>query len=188
MFGNYSALPRPLHAVVIAQSIPVESVPDIPSLYASYHPRLFRFGLAFSGSESRAAEAVQDAFLDLIRNPAQLDSSRGSAVALLYGMVRNRLRSARRSEREEALEEDGAVDEELLVHLEREQCVAAVSGAILGLPEHYREVVVLCGMEEFSYEDAASALGIPLGTVRSRLNRAKQQLKLRLIEFEGGQG
>ena len=176
MFGNYSALPRPLHAVVIAQSIPVESVPDIPSLYASYHPRLFRFGLAFSGSESRAAEA------------AQLDSSRGSAVALLYGMVRNRLRSARRSEHEEALEEDGAVDEELLVHLEREQCVAAVSGAILGLPEHYREVVVLCGMEEFSYEDAASALGIPLGTVRSRLNRAKQQLKLRLIEFEGGQG
>ena len=176
MFGNYSALPRPLHAVVIAQSIPVESVPDIPSLYASYHPRLFRFGLAFSGSESRAAEA------------AQLDSSRGSAVALLYGMVRNRLRSARRSEREEALEEDGAVDEELLVHLEREQRVAAVRGAILGLPEHYREVVVLCGMEEFSYEDAASALGIPLGTVRSRLNRAKQQLKLRLIEFEGGQG
>ena len=176
MFGNYSALPRPLHAEVIAQSIPVESVPDIPSLYASYHPRLFRFGLAFSGSESRAAEA------------AQLDSSRGSAVALLYGMVRNRLRSARRSEREEALEEDGAVDEELLVHLEREQRVAAVRGAILGLPEHYREVVVLCGMEEFSYEDAASALGIPLSIVRSRLNCAKQQLKLRLKEFEGGQG
>ena len=176
MFGNYSALPRPLHAVVIAQSIPVDSVPDIPSLYASYHPRLFRFGLAFSGSESRAAEA------------AQFDSSRGSAVALLYGMVRNRLRSARRSEREEALEEDGAVDEELLVHLEREQRVAAGRGAILGLPEYYREVVVLCGMEEFSYEDAASALGIPPGTVRSRLNRAKQQLKLRLKEFEGGQG
>ena len=103
-------------------------------------------------------------------------------------MVRNRLRSARRSEREEPLEEDGAVDEELLVHLEREQRVAAGRGAILGLPEYYREVVVLCGMEAFSYEDAASALGIPLGTVRSRLNRAKQQLKLRLIEFEGGQG
>ena len=176
MFGNYSALPRPLHAVVIAQSIPVDSVPDIPSRYASYHPRLFRFGLAFSGSESRAAEA------------AQFDSSWGSAVALLYGMVRNRLRSARRSEREEALEEDGAVDEELLVHLEREQRVAAGRGAILGLPEYYREVVVLCGMEAFSYEDAASALGIPLGIVRSRLNRAKQQLKLRLKEFEGGQG
>ena len=187
MFGNYSALPRPLHAVVIAQSIPFESVPDMPSLYASYHPRLFRFGLPFSDSK-RKAEALQDAFLDLIRNPLQFDSSQGSAVALLYGMVRNRLRSARRSEREEALEEDGTVDEELLLHLERGQRVAAVKGAILGLPEHYREVVVLCGMEEFSYEDAASALGIPLGKVRSRLNRAKQQLKLRLIEFEGGQG
>lgn len=174
--------------MVIAQSIPVEALPDIPSLYASNHPRLFRFGLAFSGSESKAAEAVQDAFLDLIRNPGQFDPSRGSAVALLYGMVRNRLRSSRRSEREEPLDDDGVIDEELLLHLEREERVAAVRGAILGLPEHYREVVVLCEMEEFSYEDAAVALGIPLGTVRSRLNRAKQQLKLRLKEFEGGIG
>lgn len=178
--------PRPLHAVVIAQSIPVEVVLDIRSLYAAYHPRLFRFGLAFSGSESKAAEAVQDAFLDLIRNPGQFDPSRGTEVALLFGMVRNRLRSARRSEREEPLDEDGAGDEELLVHLEREERIVAVRGAIWGLPEHYREVVVLCEMEEFSYEDAAAALGIPLGTVRSRLNRAKQQLKMRLKEFEGG--
>lgn len=177
-------LPRPLHAVVIAQSIPVEVVLDIRSLYAVYYPRLYRFGLAFSGSESRAAEAVQDAFLDLIRNPGQFDPGRGTEVALLFGMVRNRLRSARRSDREEALEEDEAVEAEFLVHLEREQRVAAVRGAILGLPEHYREVVVLCELEEFSYEDAASALSIPLGTVRSRLNRAKQQLKNRLKEFE----
>lgn len=120
--------PRPLHAVVIAQSIPVEVVLDIRSLYAAYHPRLFRFGLAFSGSESKAAEAVQDAFLDLIRNPGQFDPSRGTEVALLFGMVRNRLRSARRSEREEPLDEDGATDEELLVHLEREERIVAVRG------------------------------------------------------------
>jgi RNA polymerase sigma-70 factor (ECF subfamily) len=100
-------------------------------------------------------------------------------------MVRNRLRSARRSEREEALEDDAAGDVDLLVHFERAERIAAVREAILGLPEHYREVVVLCEIEECSYEEAAVSLDLPVGTVRSRLSRAKQQLKRRLSEYEG---
>ena len=85
---------RPLHAVVAAESIQLQSALDFRGLYAELYPRLFRFGLAFSDSEARAAEAVQEAFLDLICNPGSLDPARGSAAALLYGMVRNRLRSA----------------------------------------------------------------------------------------------
>ncbi len=177
--------PRPLLTVVAAESIQVEPVLDIRELYSNLQPRLFRFGLAFSGSETRAAEAVQEAFLDLLRNPGCVDPARGSATALLYGMVRNRLRSARRAEREEPIEDDSPVDEELLLHLERAQRIAAVREAILLLPEHYREVVLLCEIEECSYEDAAAALGMPIGTIRSRLNRAKRQLKLRLMQFEG---
>ncbi len=176
---------RPLQTVVAAETIPLQSTLDLRGLYADLHPRLFRFALAFSGSEARAAEAVQEAFLDLLRNPAQVDPARGTAAALLYGMVRNRLRSSRRAEREEPIEEDNAVDEELLLHLERAQRIAAVRDAILTLPEHYREVILLCEIEECSYDDAAAALAVPIGTVRSRLNRAKRQLKLRLKQFEG---
>ena len=59
MFGNYSALPRPLHAVVIAQSIPFESVPDMPSLYASYHPRLFRLAVAEAAARTPCGRVRQ---------------------------------------------------------------------------------------------------------------------------------
>lgn len=155
-------------------------------LYQHAQPKLYRFALAFSGSESRAAEAVQEAFLDFLRRPSQFDPQRGTALSLLFGMVRNRLRSARRLEREEPLEEGNAFDEEIHLNLEREQRVAAVRDAILSLPEHYREVILLCELEECRYEDAAAALLIPVGTVRSRLNRAKAQLRTRLKAFQGG--
>jgi RNA polymerase sigma-70 factor (ECF subfamily) len=178
-------LSRPLEAVVLAEAISIAESLDAKELYASHYARLYRFGLAFSGSESKAAEAVQEAFLDLIRKPSQFDPRRGTAVALLFGMVRNRLRSARRLEREEPLDEDGADDSDLLLHFERVERIAAVREAILKLPEHYREVIVLCEIEECSYEEAAVSLEIPVGTVRSRLNRAKLQLKRRLSEYEG---
>lgn len=155
-------------------------------LYQQAQPKLYRFGLAFSGSEARAAEAVQQAFLDLLRRPSQFDPRRGTPLALLFGMVRNRLRTARRREREEPLEDDNPSGEEIHLNLEREQRVAAVREAILGLPEQYREVILLCGIEECRYEDAALALDLPVGTVRSRLNRAKAQLRARLKAFEGG--
>jgi len=177
-------LPRPISTVVIALSITIAERVDPKELYASHYTRLYRFALAFSGSEARAAESVQEAFLDLIRNPGQFDPNRGTPCALLFGMVRNRLRRARRMEREEPLEDDGAADEDLLLELERAERVAAVRDAILSLPEHYREVVLLCELEECSYEETAVAIGVPIGTIRSRLSRAKKQLKLRLKDFE----
>lgn len=155
-------------------------------LYQQAQPKLYRFALAFCGSEAHAAEAVQEAFLDFLRRPSQFDPQRGTALALLFGILRNRLRSARRLEREEPIEEDNAADEEIHLNLERDQRVVAVREAILSLPEHYREVILLCEIEECRYEDAAAALLIPVGTVRSRLNRAKAQLRTRLKAFQGG--
>jgi RNA polymerase sigma-70 factor, ECF subfamily len=174
---------RPFTSVVIAETLSLAPSVDPKELYRNHYPRLYRFALAFSGSEALAAEAVQEAFLDLLRSPGIVDPARGSAVALLYGMVRNRLRRSRRVEREEPLETDEAADEDLLVDLVRAERVEAVRAAIASLPEHYREVVLLCEIEECSYEDAAAAIGVPLGTVRSRLSRAKVQLRARLKEF-----
>ena len=176
---------RPLQTVVLVESIALVRELDTQELYRSHYQRLHRFAYAFSGSEARAAEAVQEAFLDLIRRPGQFDPQRGTALSFMFGMVRNRLLTARRLEREEPLEFDSATDEDLLSHLEREERIVAVREAILMLPEHYREVVVLCEIEECSYEETASALELPIGTIRSRLSRAKQQLRLRLKEHEG---
>lgn len=62
--------------------------------------------------------------------------------------------------------------------------IRRVRQAIATLPENYREVVVLCEMDEMSYEDAAAVLECPIGTVRSRLHRAKAMLTEKLREPE----
>ena len=60
------------------------------------------------------------------------------------------------------------------------QLSSAIWKAVLSLPEHYREVVVLCDLHESSYAEAASALGCAIGTIRSRLHRAHEMLARKL--------
>ncbi len=62
------------------------------------------------------------------------------------------------------------------------EAIGRVRQAVSTLPENYREVVVLCELQEMSYEEAASALGCPVGTVRSRLHRARAMLVEKLRE------
>jgi RNA polymerase sigma-70 factor (ECF subfamily) len=68
----------------------------------------------------------------------------------------------------------------------RDEEIESVRQAVLGLPLHYREVVVLCELEEMSYGEAAASLGCAVGTVRSRLHRARALLKRRLRGAEAG--
>lgn len=172
--------------MVAVETFAVVVEADVRELYAQHSGRLYRFGLVLSGDSARAAEAVQEAFVTLIEKPGLYDPSRGTPLALLYGMVRNRLRSARRNEREEPFEGEEFSDEDLLAGLERAERVKAVREAIASLPEHYREVVALCDLGECGYEEAAAALEVPIGTVRSRLSRARRLLKERLSQYEVG--
>lgn len=79
---------------------------------------------------------------------------------------------------------DGAFSTPARAHHEFEtfETVGRVRQAIATLPENYREVVVLCELEEMSYEEAAVALDCPLGTIRSRLHRARALLLEKLRE------
>ena len=74
-----------------------------------------------------------------------------------------------------------------LLELSRDEMIEAVRQAILSLPPHYREVVVLCNLHEMSYDQAAGIIGCPIGTVRSRLNRARAMLveKMYLLKEAG---
>ena len=84
-------------------------------------------------------------------------------------------------------------DENLIVRIDplgnlvRNEEIESVRQAVLGLPLHYREVVVLCELEEMSYGEAAASLGCAVGTVRSRLHRARALLKRRLRGDEAGE-
>jgi RNA polymerase sigma-70 factor, ECF subfamily len=69
----------------------------------------------------------------------------------------------------------------------RSELAERVQAAVASLPDHYRQVVVLCDLCELSYAEAASRLGCAVGTIRSRLNRARALLAEKLKPLRGPQ-
>jgi RNA polymerase sigma-70 factor, ECF subfamily len=146
-------------------------------LYGRWQRRIHRFALRMTGSPPAAEDVTQEVFLALMRDGHRYDARRGPAAAWIYGVARNHVR--RRLERERplrALDEDAAQEAGLLEGVVRREAVETVRRAVLALPAHYREVVVLCELEEMTYAEVAGLLGCALGTVRSRLHRARALL------------
>ena len=83
----------------------------------------------------------------------------------------------------EAVADEGAG---ALEYIERQETIAEVRRAVVSLPSQYREAVVLCDLEGASYDGAASIIGCPVGTVRSRLSRGRELLALKLKAGRAG--
>lgn len=158
------------------------------ALYRRRQGPVFRFALHMSGSSQIAEEVTQDVFLFVIQRGRDYDVSRGTLGAYLFGVARNFVRRAlERSYSDTVLlspaedHEDSLVTQnDPVVGIARAQTSLAVRKAVLSLPEHYREVVVLCDLQESSYAEAAAALGCAIGTIRSRLHRAHDMLLKKL--------
>lgn len=152
------------------------------ALFERHQGRIYRFTLRMRGSESIADEVVQETFLDLLRGGLRFDPSKGAFASYLLGVARVKShRLAANLGNGDGL--DGLVSKEDPARdAEKSERAAALHRAILALPEHYREPVVLCELEELSYEQAADVLACPIGTVRSRLSRARQLLLERLSD------
>jgi RNA polymerase sigma-70 factor, ECF subfamily len=158
------------------------------TLYRRRQGGVYRFALQMCGSAAVAEDVTQEVFIVLMRDGRNFDPSRGSLAAFLYGVARNHV--LRVFDRERALvqfdgddpESDHAPHESLVAHddplgdLTRGETVERVRQAVLALPPHYREAVVLCDLHEVSYAEAAGALGVAVGTVRSRLHRGRAML------------
>jgi RNA polymerase sigma-70 factor (ECF subfamily) len=153
------------------------------SLYDRCQGGIYRFALRMSDSEALAQDVTHDVFLALMRDGEQYDPSRGTLVAYLYGIARNRVYQLLKRERnfvsmdedadEFAWTEAAIAPDDPLVELSRHETIETVRQAIMALPAHYREVVLLCNLHELNYEQAASVIGCAVGTVRSRLHRAR---------------
>jgi len=158
------------------------------ALYRRRQGPVYRFALHMSGSAQIAEEVTQDVFLFLLQRGRDFDPTRGALGAYLFGVARNYVRRAVEKSISEAMttspaEEDDPVlvtDFDPVRDIARSQTSKAVWKAVLSLPEHYREVVVLCDLQELTYADTAQALGCALGTVRSRLHRAHEMLMRKL--------
>ncbi|HEY6266303.1 MAG TPA: sigma-70 family RNA polymerase sigma factor [Candidatus Acidoferrum sp.] len=160
-------------------------------LYRRHQAAMYRFALRMTGNTWAAEEIVQDVFMTLMRDPKKYDVQRGTLGGFLYGIARNRvMKHLERRPREVALEEknedgtgSGIVLQDVFTPAnwtETRERKAQVRAAVLELPAEFREAVVLCELEEMSYEEAAQAAGCPIGTIRSRLHRGRALLLAKL--------
>ncbi|HTQ61105.1 MAG TPA: sigma-70 family RNA polymerase sigma factor [Methylomirabilota bacterium] len=160
-------------------------------LYRRHEGPLYRFALRMTGHRWAAEEVVQEVFMTVIREPKKFDPTRGTLGGFLYGVTRNRvMKHLERTSRDLPLGErtdDGFSPETLtskemtpVEWAELHERRAQVRAAVLELPVEFREAIVLCELEEMSYEEAANALSCPVGTIRSRLHRGRALLLAKL--------
>jgi len=138
-----------------------------------------------------AEEIAQEVFVQLMAPGNRYDDTKGPLEAWMYGVARNLVRVFRRRG---AVEEsvDRAVVDDIVGGLISDEGLVALRVAVDELPPNYREVVVLCDLEERNYDEAARLIGCPVGTIRSRLHRARGLLagklkRYRPVSAGGGQ-
>ena len=169
------------------------------TIYQRCQGPIYRFALHMTGNTFLAEDVTQEVFMTLIQERARFEPSRGTLSAYLFGMGRNLL--LRRLDREQVYvpflehgRENGGGNGErkngahaVLVmppnDILRSETIDRVRLAVSSLPPSYREVVVLCDLEEMSYDEAARVMGCAVGTVRSRLHRARALLTEKLRDF-----
>ncbi|MBV9123156.1 MAG: sigma-70 family RNA polymerase sigma factor [Planctomycetes bacterium] len=154
----------------------------VAKLVDEFYGPLYRYAYRLSGSAADAEDLTQEAFCQVQRHLTQLrdpNRAKGWLFSILRNAYLHRMRGEKRK-RYVSLEEVGEVPEALpdpLPAIEPEQLQQALDE----LPEVFRTPIILYYFEEFSYRDIAEQMDLPLGTVMSRLARAKAHLRSRLL-------
>jgi RNA polymerase sigma-70 factor, ECF subfamily len=170
-------------------------------LYDQHGRSIYRYLMHMTGSATIAEELTQDVFVAVLDAMvsgaiANFDPKKGTLEGYLLGIARNLARGElRRGNRFVSLDGAGTLPEWnrfLERHGQDEQTwtgialvaehsqLQALYRAILDLPVHYREAVVLCSLQEKSYQEAAVLLQVSEGTIASRMNRARTMLAAKL--------
>lgn len=162
------------------------------ALYRRYAEPVYRYCLRQTGDADMAEDALAIVFLEAWRRHGEVDLTSRPAEPWLYGVARNVLRNQRRARRrrDATLRSLGHARppdayDDVSERVERRQVLDALLRSLHALPPAQRAVVGLCVLEDRTYEAAAGALRIPVGTVRSRLSRARLHLALSLGMAEG---
>jgi len=162
----------------------------VSTLFARYQASIYRYAVHMCGRDA-GDDIVQETFLTVMRQPGRYDPQRGPVIGYLLGIARNlalkRLASRPGAFAVELDERDETPDSEqetALDSLTRMELVETVRAAIRSLPPPYREVLVLCELQEFDYAAAAGIVECPIGTIRSRLHRARTLLAAKLAAMQ----
>jgi RNA polymerase sigma-70 factor (ECF subfamily) len=172
-------------------------------LARTQHRRIYGICYRFTGSQSDAEDLTQEAFLKMYRNLASFDPSKGGFTTWLTTLTRNLLvdnyRRTRLERASDSLdetydgEEDGATKAERLAdggktqeqHVSGLELRAQIQAALKQVSPERREAVILRDLEDMDYKEIAEVLGIPQGTVKSRISRGRAELARLLKRIEG---
>jgi RNA polymerase sigma-70 factor (ECF subfamily) len=154
------------------------------TIFERHSTTVYNYCFRRTGDWSQAEELTAIVFLEAWRRRTQVVLERDEAIPWLLGVATNVLRNLRRTQRrhraaldrlprERVADFAGDVDE----RLDDERQMRAALRALEKLPRRDQDVLALCAWEGLTYEEAALALGVPVGTVRSRLSRARARLR-----------
>ena len=155
---------------------------EFQAAFKEHKDAVYRFAWRMTSSAAVAEDIAQDVFVTLLRLPHRFDPVRGSLRSFLLGIARNlALKRWRDEHRWEELGDDQFVAQP--VDASRGNIAEIVSGAVRSLPPLQREVLILAEYEELSLEEIARTVESEIGTVKSRLHRARENLRRMLAPF-----
>jgi RNA polymerase sigma-70 factor (ECF subfamily) len=159
-------------------------------LVARHTRRVFGLAYRFTGRVDEAEDLTQEVFVKVYQTLGRYRESDGPFGGWLMAVARNhaidhyrrrKQERLRRTDDPAVLETVPAAHEHPVAGLEREERRRLVHSGLAALPPDLRVPLILCDLQERPYEEIASELGIPLGTVKSRINRARLELAKRLL-------
>lgn len=173
----------------LARSIPdsglgSDTLDEVKWLMAREIPRLRRYALTLADNPAAADDLVQDCLERAIRKRhlwKRHGSMRSWLYRILYNIFLNQSAHRRRARSHIPLDEMPATPSEPARQEDRIAC-QEITAAMQTLPAEQRAAIALTAVEGLSYDEAAGVLGIPVGTLRSRLSRGREQLRRLYVE------
>ena len=160
---------------------------EFQAAFDQHKDAVYRFAWRISGLPAAAEDITQDVFVGLLRYPDRFDPARGTLRAFLLGIARNlALKRWRAEHRFEPLDDETVVVAEP-VDLERGEVGDIVGRAVRALPPLQREALILIEYEGLTLAEVARAVDAEVGAVKSRLHRARENLRRALAPLRNRQ-
>jgi len=159
------------------------------ALYRRHQGVVYRFAAHMSNSAQTAEDVTQEVFIVLMRDAGRFDYTRGSLQSFLLGIARNYARRAF-AHQNPYVQLDAEADDvsdrsdNPFEQFARDEAMRELHRAIMSLPTNFREAIVLCELQEMSYDEAATVIGCATGTLRSRLHRARNMLTKKMRDAQ----
>jgi len=159
---------------------------EFRAAFEEHKDTIYRFAWRMTNSPDAAEDITQDVFLALLRQSAKFDAARGQMRSFLLGVARNlALKALRRDQnRWDGLDEEQYAAQP--VDIAGREIADLINVAVQSLPPFQREVLVLAQYEGLSLEEIARSVEVEVGTVKSRLHRARENLRRMLAPLKGG--